>query len=96
MSEVHTAAPMTQNNSGLDSFTSNNIVFLLRAVASHTGEAAAGSVLLATAITCRGQEGRKSVGCRLSAELIISWRTTVTRLPSQASPHPGAKLDGQF
>jgi hypothetical protein len=30
--------------------------------------------LLATAATCRGQEGRKSVGRRLSAELSISWR----------------------
>ena len=30
MPEVHTAAPMTQNNSRLDSLTSNNIVFLLR------------------------------------------------------------------
>jgi hypothetical protein len=29
---------MRQNNSGLDSLTFNNIVFLLRAVATHSGE----------------------------------------------------------
>lgn len=30
MPEVHTTAPMTHTNSGRDSFTSDNIVFLLR------------------------------------------------------------------
>jgi hypothetical protein len=53
--------------------------------------------LLATAPACRGQEGRKSVGRRLSAELSIFWRPPSARLPSQAPPHTGrsSKTDSE-